>query len=494
MGVFTSSLYRAAAVAALLTCALPMLAVSPCYGAEKGQAIVIERGEHQLLVDDYLIDSMQGAQRTWHQPEKHPRNPIVVPDAPGESISLLFGTVLRDDEDGLFKMWYLCDTPEGTGTGYATSKDGITWQKPKLGLFKVGGTKGNNVCLLDSARYYEIAGVLKNPIAKGPDEKFVMAIMGWQDGERCYHVMMSPDGMRWREVHHIVPPAPVKPDRACFVWDPRERKFALYARCKHIPDKIAAREGNYFWGRAVALIKSDDLENWSEPVVVMAPDVEDPVSCEIYSLMAWPYGGMWLGLAQTYYSEPTKASINVQFAFSRDGVNWTRQREKPFDAPFLPLGPPGQWDRFNNAVASRPVQVRDQLYIYYSGRTYRHGGYKGTDSGASWGAIGLATLRLDGFCSLDGSFDKAVVTTKPLNLPPGELRLNAACRFGSVVVEVLDEAGNAVDGYLSQPVEGDGTSLPVVFPGGKSLANVSTSPVRLRFTLKNARLFSFWIE
>jgi hypothetical protein len=453
--------------------------------------IVIARGEHQLFVDDYLIDSMQGVSRTWQQAQKHPRNPMLVPDGPDEQMSLLFGAVMQDE--GLFKMWYLFATPRGPATGYATSADGLTWEKPNLGLFEIAGTKNNNACLFDYPRYYEIAGVLKNPRAKGPHEKFAMVIMGAGE-ERCYRVLMSPDGIRWKEVHSFIPPAPMNPDRACLVWDPYDKKFALYARCKHIPEQIAAREGDYFWGRAVALIKSDDLRTWSDPVVVMAPDAADPRSCEIYSMMAWPYGGMWLGLAQTYYSEPSKAFINVQFAFSRDGVTWTRQREKAFDAPFLPLGAAGEWDRFNNAVGSPPVQVGEQLYIYYSGRTYRHGGYKGVDSGASWGAIGLATLRLDGFCSLDGSFDKAVVTTKPLRPPLGELRLNAACRFGAVVVEILDEAGNALDGYVSQPVQGDATCLPVVFPDGKALRDVSASPVRLRFTLKNARLFSFWIE
>ncbi len=455
---------------------------------------MLNPGEHQLFVDDYLIESMERVQRTWHQPQKHPCNPLLVPDRPGEMMSLLFGTVLRDDEAGLFRMWYLYWTSEGPVTAYATSADGLAWEKPNLGLFEVAGSKDNNVCVFDHPRYYEIAGVLNNPRASAPDEKFIMLVTGTSEDLR-HRIRTSADGIRWNEAHSFVPAAPMRPDCACLVWDPHEQKFALYGRCQYIPQEIAARESHdYFWGRAVALIHSDDLRTWSNPVIVMAPDAADPRSCEIYSLMAWPYGGMWLGLAQTYYSEPSQGIINVQFAFSRDGVKWTRQREKPFDAPFLPLGAPGQWDRFNNAAGSRPLQVGDQLYIYYSGRVRRHQPYKGRDLGVYWGAIGLATLRVDGFCSLDGSFDDAVVTTKPLRLPAGELRLNAACRFGAVVVEILDEAGRPLDGYSSQPVKGDATYLPVVFPDGKALRDLSAGSVRLRFKLTNARLYSFWIE
>ena len=482
-----------AAVAALAAWAL-LGAPYVCRPAQEGHVIAIARGEHQLFVDDVLIDSMERVRRTWHQPNKHPGNPILVPDGPGEEAALLFGTVMRDEDDGLFRMWYLYAIPGGPGTGYATSADGVHWTKPDLGLFEIAGTSDNNVCLFDWPTYYEIAGVLRNPVAKGPDDRFVMVVMGRDGEEKCYHVLASPDGVRWKEVRAFVPPAPMQPDRACLVWDPSDETFTMYARCKHIPEAIAAREGDTFWGRAVALIKSKDLTTWTDPIIVMSPDAADPLSCEIYSLMAWPYGGMWLGLAQTYYSEPSKAFINVQFAFSRDGVHWTRQREKPFERPFLPLGKPGRWDRFNNAVAGRPVQVGDRLHIYYSGRTYRHGGYQGEDKGTYWGAVGLATLRLDGFCSLDGSFDGAAVTTKPLRLPAGQLHVNAACNFGSLVVEALDEEGNPLEGCVSRPLEADGVRLPVVFPAGEAPTCLSQAPVRLRFLLRNARLFSFWVE
>jgi hypothetical protein len=78
-------------------------------------------GEHQLLLDDHLLESVRNVRRTWHRPERHPANPLIVPaagpgragsfppaprrpgDGPaaGERVALLFGSVLRDEEQGL---------------------------------------------------------------------------------------------------------------------------------------------------------------------------------------------------------------------------------------------------------------------------------------------------------------------------------------------------------------------------------------------------------
>lgn len=40
--------------------------------------------------------------------------------------------VFYDPQDKLFKMWYLAKG----GTAYATSKDGLTWEKPQLDVMK----------------------------------------------------------------------------------------------------------------------------------------------------------------------------------------------------------------------------------------------------------------------------------------------------------------------------------------------------------------------
>ena len=155
-------------------------------------------------------------------------------------------------------------------------------------------------------------------------------------------------------------------------------------------------------------------------------------------------------------------------------------------------------DRFNQAGATSLVQVGDELWFYYSGRTYRHGEYKGRDNGpgSSQGGIriGLATIRLDGFCSMQASFDGGQIVTVPLILPKGDLFLNAKANWGEIVVEVLDSNGNVIDGMKSELIQSDRIRLPVKWPQGKTFAELAGTKVKLRFTLKNALLFSWKVD
>ena len=73
---------------------------------EKTTAIELGPGTH-LFVDDYLVADLQQVWRTLNRPSKHPDNPLLKPDRPWEGyLALQPGTVLFDEEEGLFKMWY----------------------------------------------------------------------------------------------------------------------------------------------------------------------------------------------------------------------------------------------------------------------------------------------------------------------------------------------------------------------------------------------------
>ena len=89
----------------------------------------------QLFVDDFLIEETT-LRRTFHQAEYHPACPILRPDrhwekAVGNPTAMVFSDGVRyDPEEKLFKMWYMGGY--NTSTCYATSRDGITWEKPSL--------------------------------------------------------------------------------------------------------------------------------------------------------------------------------------------------------------------------------------------------------------------------------------------------------------------------------------------------------------------------
>ena len=106
-----------------------------------------------FLHDDYLVAETQGLTLTPGTIRKHPANPILVKDKPWEVGNLNYTCVMQDREEGLYKMWYqvIRRKPGGGGNEswcmYATSKDGLQWEKPSLGIVEYQGSKANNIVL-----------------------------------------------------------------------------------------------------------------------------------------------------------------------------------------------------------------------------------------------------------------------------------------------------------------------------------------------------------
>lgn len=224
----------------------------------------------------------------------------------------------------------------------------------------------------------------------------------------------------------------------------------------------------------------------------MHAEMDDPDGTEIYGIAAFPYEGQWGGLPQIHRSLPHLGYIDVAVAHSRDGKKWQREKEL-----VLSRGDVGEWDRFNQCASTRPVRVGGELWVYYSGRLYRHKEYKGSglkDTGPFLVGIGLATLRLDGFCSMQAGFDGGEIITKPVILPEGSLFINAKSDWGEVVVEVLETDGGIIEGMRSIPVSADGVRLEVQWPDGSSFEGIAGRPVRLKFSIRNALLYSWRVE
>ncbi len=111
--------------------------------------------EPQFFVDDYLVDNRWGVEwltetvtRVFHAPVKHEANPLI----PGKGGGV---SVVRDEEAGLFRMWYSdfwyksYEPPDYTyAIAYAESEDGIDWRVPNIGEHEFKGTKDNNIVLL----------------------------------------------------------------------------------------------------------------------------------------------------------------------------------------------------------------------------------------------------------------------------------------------------------------------------------------------------------
>jgi hypothetical protein len=138
--------------------------------------------------------------------------------------------------------------------------------------------------------------------------------------------------------------------------------------------------------------------------------------------------------------------------------------------------------------------VGDELYIYFRGATRRHGPYEGPDNTDSPISVGLAKIRVDGFASLEASFDGGNFVTTPWEIEGGRLFLNAKSDYGEIRVELLDMDDKPLPGYSLNdciPVAGDGMELLVGWKEHPDLTGAAGRTVRLRFHLKNARLYSY---
>jgi hypothetical protein len=135
----------------------------------------------------------------------------------------------------------------------------------------------------------------------------------------------------------------------------------------------------------------------------------------------------------------------------------------------------------------------DQLYFYCSGRN----SHKEKDDG-SGASTGLAVLRRDGFASLDADAEASSVTTRPVVFKGKHLFVNVACaKGGELRAEVLGEDGKVLPGFSAgrcKPVTTDATLTRITWRGVEDLSKLAGRPVRFRFTLRQGRLYAFWVS
>ena len=462
------------------------------------QLLKLRRGEHQLFLDDELIERKRLVTRTFHDADKHPANPVLVPDRPwefrqrGGRNTIVYGDVIREP-GGPFRMWYFVgNDPLEKCCGLALSEDGVRWHKPELDVQDFEGQR-TNIVMTDRLipHFDECAGVIRDDTDPDPSRRYksVCSCIHRPDHKTRWMVsLVSPDGVHWRVNGHMPSKKPVSADISHLTYDPVDRRYVLWVRSLYPRPSLTRRFGSGYVPRTVHLTVSKDFNRWSKPRLVFEADLKDPPPTDVYSLAALRVGPHWVGLAQMYYRQPkgdVARTLDIQLAHSRDGLKWARLNDRK---PILACGGPGEWDRFNQSLCSTPVQVGDELWIYYGGRTQRHSPYKGPDNGPPWSATGIATLRIDGFCSYDASFRTGEIRTKPLHLPSADLWLNAAARWGEVRVQAVDAKGNVLAD--SQPLERDAVRQKVAWLNTPRVDR----KVRLRFLLSNARLYSFWCE
>jgi hypothetical protein len=162
--------------------------------------------------------------------------------------------------------------------------------------------------------------------------------------------------------------------------------------------------------------------------------------------------------------------------------------------PFLPVSQqPGAWNWGNvQSAGGGCLVVGDRLHFYASGRA----GVPGTSLDGVC-STGLATLRRDGFASVDAGAEEGTLTTRLLRFSGRHLFVNLAAAGGELRVEALDAQGQVIRPFTREncfPVAEDATMQRVHWRGAGDLGALAGRPVCLRFSLRRGRLYSFWVS
>jgi hypothetical protein len=435
----------------------------------------------QLLVDDFVIDQMTEITRELGQVTKANNGKPVFTDG------RFYGTVLHDEQR--FKLWY---REHGkTGYGLAESRDGIHFKKQA----KLTG--------INFAGDYTLS-VEIDPHEKDPAHRYKGA---YDAPGMAAGIAHSADGIRWHPYNNGKPITHRAADTYNQVfWDPLIHKYRLSTRTDF---GTPGGDGEVRGTRSMtnANLRSDP-KNWkmTREWIFDREGKDEHRRRQVYAKTYWIYESVYFLILSVYeypgdVSEGTKTNhvtrhqrdvMNYYIATSRDGsswdLNWVYNGQ-----PLVPRGPAKAFDKDLIMPASTIITHQGKHWIYYGGANERHGTPEVVFQRDH--AIGLATLRRDGFVALRAGHQPGIVITKPFKLIGDRLSVNVDAGMGEIRVEVLDVHGQPIPGYTGNNApRASGVNDLTWQPRWKSVSNLAAlrnQVIRLKFTLQNARLYAF---
>lgn len=438
----------------------------------------------------------------------HPNKPVLGIGQPGDPDfprAYFSGTVIKVKE--VYRMWYTGHDGRHRQVCYAESKDGLNWQKPKLGLVDYNGGKANNLVSLDDkgSAHAAIALVLHDPEDSDPNRRYKMlredAVAGvsWK-----IFAAVSPDGLRWKSV------AGNQPVNAS-QWEPSgfikfNGAYYVNGHSNAIRHPLPGAHK-----RTMQTFVSYDFDNWSKAAHLsfrrdnLPPrpptDFEGNRGPQVHlGASLWRRGNVILGF-YGMYDNPTndrRTSIcDIGLIVSNNAVNF---REPVPDFKIVPsLEEPDRAEaRLTQGQAFE--NIGDRTIFYY-------GIWTEVNRNSPTG-VRIATWPRDrlGFYAPGIDITDAHCISSPLTPVQSDARvyLNAT-GLGpdtQLQVELLDEKFRPLPGYTAADCVAFGTEsgfrLPVTWKGKQSLAGLK-QPIRVRvnFTGRDshkAKLYAIYLE
>jgi hypothetical protein len=495
-------------------------------GAELDLPVPATKGIHvlgsnrHLFIDDLLTDQSENVALTVNPP--HDRQLVMIADKPWERGGITnYCNLFFDPHAKEYRLYYAPVHMESNPIfriALATSKDGVTWEKPELGVVEWQGSKKNNI-VIDAQRE---GTVIIDPNA--PDDRRYGILTGDDPGIYYFH---SPDGIRFSRSAEPVSSHHSDSQISTF-WDDQRRKYRHYFKVyqgeigKWYKDRQVTVHPSIPYpqneplGRSVARYETSSLdERWAEPFqCVMARDPNDPSEMDLYTNAAQKYQlapDTYIAFPTPYYhynpphraylNEPAlkiggksnDGTIDTQLAVSRDGITWTRYR-----TPYYPM-----WryeDLYLQVVMGFPglVYKPDRIEQFFAAYNFTHGDTNARFrlEGRKLGGVFRSVQRIDGFVSADFAYTGGTLTTRPFKFEGKHLLLNVnTSASGEGRVALLDESGGEIPGFTKKDcryINGDFLDKKVEWAEGNAdVSRLAGKAVRLRFDLRGAKLYSF---
>ena len=476
----------------------------------------------ELFVDKHLVETMTGAARLQLH---HPRETedLFVHNTPWEGNRSMYHTVFRDGD--IFRMYYRGSeiTVDGKGYGipynvtcYAESRDGIHWRRPKLNLVSFRGSKDNNIILSGEICHAFVPFKDANPLC--PSRHRYKAIVPIYKPNRGLHVYSSPDGIHWKPMTNkaVITTGYFDSQNLAF-WDTVRRRYVGFHRALRGGPGMIKPPSHESSTKDVMTATSSNFLEWSDPhwltysperwTRFSARDTSSSPYVQLYTNQVQPYHRaphIYLGFPTRYVAgrkQLTDLNRRLSKSVEYFGIDYTDggfmtsrdgRRFQFWDEAFIRPGSPQRerWVYGDNFQALGILETRAQP----PGRHTELSLYVGE---GFWRQCRLRryVLRLDGFVSVQAPLSGGEIVTRPLVFEGNRLELNfATSAAGRIVVEIQDAGGQPLEGFTLADCDelfGDSLKETVTWNNNPHLKLLSGRPVRLRFVVRDADLYSF---
>ena len=412
-------------------------------------------------------------------------------------------------DDGRLRAYYRGkavankDGSEEELTCCAESADGRVWTKPELDIFEVMGTRKNNAVLMSAQTATHNFCPFRDDRPGVPAGERFKALGGTMEGGGLT-AWKSPDGYRWQKMaadpvitKAMVPYKYMFDSQNVPFWSAAEGKYLAYYR---VFEKDIRR---------IVRSESADFLKWSPPVLMeyRNPEVEAPIE-HLYTNQTHPYfraPHLYVAIAARFMpgrrvlTDEQAAAIKVNPGYFKDTSDAIFMTTRPaegaahlgfYDRTFLEgfirggIGAQNWVSRTNYPALNVVPTGASEMSVFVN-----------QDYAQPTAHLRRYSMRTDGFASLRSGYTGGHAVTRPLVFSGRELSLNfSTSAAGGVKVGFEDADGKAISGFSVEDCVtqiGNELDRKVTWKSGTDVSSLAGKPVRLRFSMKDADIFSF---